>query len=337
MKRGLGISLVCAAAIASTAAGAGAGATSPSRAVLIEPGVVAISIDGLNPKAITRLGREDTPALHRMMRQGASTLNARTEVEQTETLPNHTGMVTGRRIDAGAGGHGVTWNDNRLQPRTVQDAAGHRVDSIFSLADRNDLDAALYAAKTKLSLFERSWPAGVDEALISNNNTRITQELIDDLGSEGRPFSLLHISLPDKAGHADGWLSPSYLEAVRSSDALVGQVLDAIADDPQLAARYTVILTADHGGVPGERVHADEDRYDDYRVPFLMWGRDVTAGTDLYDLSEDLRDPGREQVRYGAARQPVRNGDVANAAAELLGLPAVSGSRLNAGFELDWN
>ncbi len=330
------MSLLLTAAVAATAAGTGAGATSP-RAVLVQPGVVAISIDGLNPKAINRLGQTGTPALHRMMRQGSSTLNARTEVEQTETLPNHTGMVTGRRINAGAGGHGVTWNDNRLQPRTVQDAAGHRVDSIFSLADRNDLDAAVYAAKTKLSLFERSWPAGVDESFIRANNARVTHELIDDLGTEGRPFSLLHISLPDKAGHADGWLSPSYLDAVRRSDALVGQVLDAIADDPQLAVRYTVILTADHGGVPGERVHVDEDRYDDYRVPFLMWGRDVTAGTDLYDLSEELRDPDRAQVRYGAARQPVRNGYVANAAAELLGLPAVRGSRLNADFELDWN
>ena len=330
------MSLLLTAAVAATAAGTGAGATSP-RAVLVQPGVVAISIDGLNPKAITRLGRTGTPALHRMIRQGATTLNARTEVEQTETLPNHTGMVTGRRINAGAGGHGVTWNDDRLQPRTVQEAAGHRVDSIFSLADRNDLDAAVYAAKTKLSLFERSWPAGVDESFIRANNARVTHELIDDLGTEGRPFSLLHISLPDKAGHADGWLSPSYLDAVRRSDALVGQVLDAIADDPQLAVRYTVVLTADHGGVPGERTHVDEDRYDDYRVPFLMWGRDVTAGTDLYDLSEELRDPGRAQVRYGAARQPVRNGYVANAAAELLGLPAVSGSRLNAGFELDWN
>ena len=81
--------------------------------MLIEPGVVAISIDGLNPKAITRLGRADTPALHRMMRQGASTLNARTEVELTVTLPNHAGMMTGRPVDSDDGGHGVTVNADR--------------------------------------------------------------------------------------------------------------------------------------------------------------------------------------------------------------------------------
>ena len=62
--------------------------------------VVVITLDGLNPDALTRLGRSGAPQLHRMMRQGASTLNARTELEQTETLPNHIGMVTGRRIDS---------------------------------------------------------------------------------------------------------------------------------------------------------------------------------------------------------------------------------------------
>ena len=50
------------------------------------------------------------------MREGAFTLDARTEREQTRTLPNHTGMLTGRRIDARRGGHGVTYNPDRPQP-----------------------------------------------------------------------------------------------------------------------------------------------------------------------------------------------------------------------------
>ena len=39
--------------------------------------VVVISIDGLNPKAITRLGSAGVPVLHGLMAEGASTLNAR--------------------------------------------------------------------------------------------------------------------------------------------------------------------------------------------------------------------------------------------------------------------
>src|ERR1700752_1503564 len=43
--------------------------------------VVVISLDGLTPRAITRLGRAGAPVLHRMMRGGASARNARTAYE----------------------------------------------------------------------------------------------------------------------------------------------------------------------------------------------------------------------------------------------------------------
>src|SRR5437868_5578316 len=47
--------------------------------------VLAISVDGLNPRAIKRLGRSGAPAFHRLMREGAWTFNARTEWGQTRT------------------------------------------------------------------------------------------------------------------------------------------------------------------------------------------------------------------------------------------------------------
>ena len=59
--------------------------------------VVAVSVDGLNPRAIRELGHRRSPVLHRLRAHGAGTLNARTARELTVTLPNHTGMVTGRR------------------------------------------------------------------------------------------------------------------------------------------------------------------------------------------------------------------------------------------------
>lgn len=93
--------------------------------------VVAISLDGLNPRAILQLGARRLPHLFQLFRQGAGTTNARTQVEMTVTLPNHTSMVTGRRIAAGSGGHGVTWNTDR-SGTTVHGAAGQPVSSVFS-------------------------------------------------------------------------------------------------------------------------------------------------------------------------------------------------------------
>jgi predicted AlkP superfamily pyrophosphatase or phosphodiesterase len=297
--------------------------------------VVVVSIDGLNPEAITRLGREGTPHLHRMMRQGASTLNARTAVEQTETLPNHTGMATGRRIEAASGGHGVTWNDERLTPATVQQAAGEGVDSIFAAAHRAGLESALYSAKVKFSLFDRSWPAGTTKSVIDERNRAVARAARTDLAAGRFDFTFLHLSPPDVAGHEHGWMSPEYLEAVRLSDQLVGSVLRTIRADPALEQRTTVILTADHGGPVNGLRHRDASLLANYRIPFLMWGRGVTRGADLYELSPSLVDPGDARVGYDGP-QPVRNGFVANAAAELLGLPAVRESELNAESELNW-
>src|SRR5688572_19063045 len=71
------------------------------------PTVLAISVDGLRPAAVRQLGRAGAPTLHRLIRQGAGTLNARTTLEETRTLPNHTTMVTGRPVARSSGGHGV--------------------------------------------------------------------------------------------------------------------------------------------------------------------------------------------------------------------------------------
>ena len=190
--------------------------------------VVVISVDGLNPDAITQLGRSGAPTFHRIVDEGATTFNARSEVEMTNTLPNHTGMVTSRRIDLPSGGHGVTWNDDRLVPRTVQVAAGQRVGSVFSSLEAAGLSSSMFAAKGKFDLFNRSWPNGVDHILIRGNNTKLVKAARRDLRTTSRALTFLHISLPDVAGHHHGWFSPAYMDAVRESDYLIGQVLKTI-------------------------------------------------------------------------------------------------------------
>lgn len=149
--------------------------------------VIAVSIDGLNPAALSTLGPEGTPTLHRLIDDGASTLNARTEREQTDTLPNHTGMVTGRWIAAAKGGHGVTWNDDRMRPPTVHEAAGQTVASVFNVVRRAELSTAVFAGKQKFSLFERSWPRAVDRSTILPDNTLLVRALRGTLPTTPEP------------------------------------------------------------------------------------------------------------------------------------------------------
>ena len=289
--------------------------------------VLAISIDGLSVAAIERLGPVGMPNLHAFMDSGAATLNARTEREQTVTLPNHTGMVTGRRIEAATGGHGVTWNDNRVRPRTVQAAAGERVESVFSTVDAAGGSSALFAAKTKFRLWSRSWPNAIDRTTVMESNAALVEEIIADINDEDRDFRFLHLSLPDVAGHAHGWMSPPYLSAVRRVDALLGLVVGSVTSDAQRRADTTILLTSDHGGQGAG--HENPKVLDDYRVPFMARGAGVDAGVDLYEINAGYHDPGTRRTIYGLARPPVRNGMVANLALDLLGLPAVADSEFD--------
>ena len=345
-RRAVGAALATLALTTSALAVSGCAATRPSReqatraSAQTAPGiqvtrVLTVSIDGLRSSAITQLGRAGTPTLHRLMAQGASTLNARTEREMTVTLPNHTGMVTGRRILASHGGHGVTWNDDRRRPPTVQRAAGHPVSSVFRVVHNAGRPTALFASKTKFSLFERSWDAAINKVRIRLDNAALTRATRRDLLTHRRGFTFLHLSAPDDAGHARGWHSPAYLDAVRATDRRLGQIVRAINTHGRLKNHLALLVTADHGG--SGKSHGAATRLVNYRIPFVVWGPTVARGAGLYGLNPDYANPGDRRTTYSDSRQPIRNGAVANLALDLLGLGAVKGSQHDRAQDLDWN
>jgi hypothetical protein len=293
--------------------------------------VLAISVDGLNPTALSDLGPSRLPQLHAMIREGASTLNARTELEQTETLPNHTGMLTGRPIQ-GTSGHGVEFNvdPGRI---TVGSHAGHRIASVFDVVHASGRSTAMYASKTKFALYDRSWDEAIDRTVIEEDNDRLVDRLVADLASRAADFTFVHLSAPDVEGHRSGFMGPAYLRAVERVDALLGRIRQAVATSSALRTRAHLILTADHGG-RGTQGHTAAGRLDDYRIPFLVVGAGVRPGTDLYALNPDYRDPGTGRPSYAGA-QPVRNGDLADLSTRLIGLGPVPGSVFGARDPLD--
>lgn len=309
--------------------------TSPDDAV---DRVLAVSIDGLNPRAITQLGAKGTPAFHRLMREGAYTLNARTEYEMTKTLPNHTGMLTSRRITAKRGGHGVDFNSDT--GTTVHKRAGHYVASVFDVIHDRGGSTALFSAKTKFKLYQRTWNTHgradkigydngrkkIDRVVLDTNNARLVSKVNAELASSPRTFTFLHISLPDAAGHQSGFMGKKYLAAVEETDRLLGTVLDTVAGTPSLEAHTLVVLTADHGGKGAG--HYDPRKRQNYQVPFMAWGPGVPAGRNLYAMNSAFTSPGTSRPSY-AGKQPIRNGDVANLATDALDLPAVPGSELD--------
>jgi hypothetical protein len=306
--------------------------------------VIAISIDGLNPGAIQKLGKSRTQAFHRLMREGAYTLNARTVREQTATLPNHTAMLTGRRVDDKHGGHG--YSDNLDNGTTVHRAAGHYVASVFDVVHDHGHSTALYASKMKFKLYERTWNthggpdrvgrndgrAKIDRLTIDGDNTRLVAELIAELRRSPREFTFVHLSLPDRVGHRHEFMGPEYLDAVQYTDRLLGRILDTVAARPGLRRHTLLILTADHGGRGA--AHYGASRLQNYRIPFMAWGPGVAAGRDLYDVNPDYRDPGVSRSSY-RGKQPIRNADLANLATDALDLPRVAGSEFDSSRTLN--
>jgi hypothetical protein len=271
-----------------------------------------------------------------MMAQGASTLNARTAYESTKTLPNHTGMLTGRGVD-GTNGHDVTFNQD--DGETLAETHGSYVPSMFDVAHDHGRQTAFFAEKDKFYYLMRSWDAqhGRPDRVGANNGQDKTD--IDRVGSaerilptveatllDGRTdLIFLHLKAPDEAGHAEEWLSDDYLRAVTSVDAQVGEILATVDAHPQLAKRLTVLVTADHGGEEDETTHYKIDDRQNYQIPFIAWGRGVPRGVDLYALNPKRQDPDDDRPEY-TGPQPVRNMDVANTALKLLGLPPIAGA-----------
>ena len=293
------------------------------------PVVIAVSIDGLNPRALADLGPEGTPYLHQLFAQGASTLEARTAFEQTNTLPNHTGMLTGRPV-AGPNGHHVTFNEDT--GGDLSDVNDDYVPGIFDRAHDAGLSTALYTSKPKFNVLARSWDAdsgardstGADDGRAKIDRYRLDaapeliNELVSQMSRRADDLTFLHIADPDVTGHATGFMSADYFDAVRRSDAYIGRLLSALDARPGLRRRTTIVLTADHGGSGVS--HRDPTSADNYRVPFVVWGAGVEKGIDLYDLNPTRRDPGTARVGYEGP-QPVRNLDLAALALDLLGLP----------------
>ena len=316
-----------------TASAAGSTTVRPAADVEAKLGksrVLLVSIDGLNPKVAKKLGKK-APTFTRLRRQGAGTLNARTPFERTQTLPNHTSMVTGLRPNDGEHGHGVIWNDDRDEPATVHEAAGRYVGSVFSKVRGAGGSSALFSTKEKFGLLERSWPRKL-RTVIDPDDADLTKAAIRDLTGHKRAFTMLHLGLPDHVGHQHGAYSKQYRAAVRKADALLGKVLRKVRSSSTMRKHLTVIVTADHG--MGRHGHADPSKRDHYRIPFFIWGKRVDAAN-LYKINPGYTFPGKGRPGYDDP-QPIRNGDAANLALDLLGLGAIKDSVFNDEQRLRW-
>jgi len=314
--------------------------------------VIFISADGMRPDAVDALGPDGAPTFHRLRREGAWTSNARTDAVYTVTLPNHTAMITGRGVVGPEGHNWIKNGDPQLGENLHRNHKGY-LSSFFAVAHDHGLRTALYASKSKFSLYDISYDDRtgaadetgedngrdkIDRVVINGETTPLVDQLIADLSSDPVGVTMLHLRNADSAGHKDSWnLTPGspYLASIAEVDHLVGKILTTIESSPELKGKTWLILTADHGGLTGTRGHGEGRQPDNYTIPFYVWGPGVPAGGDLYALNAGTRkDPGTVNPGFDAPQQPIRNGDAGNLILSLLKLPAIPGSTIGAAQDL---
>ncbi len=334
--------------------------------------LIAISVDGCRGdflQTFIETQAASFPNFVKLRNMSAYTYSARTDYAHTVTIPDHLCMLTGRPVDTQGGvalsaTHGVT-SDAPSAAATIHvylgsDGvnSGSYKASIFDMAHDRGLTTALYLGKNRLSIGNRSWNVtngaadvtGVDNGtnkvdvntqVEASGNAAATPGMLTDIvnainGNTLKNFTFFHIADLDYAGHSSAWTTTvggAYQLKAITVDGWLGQIFTAVENNAALAGKVAYILTADHGGgTPTNHHNAAGLNVTNFTIPFFVSAPGITANSDIHKVFANRFNPGSAQPLYTAASQPVRNGDVANIAATLLGVPFVTGSTMMAEF-----
>jgi hypothetical protein len=319
--------------------------------------VIHISVDGLNSHMLQEaVDAGSAPTFKRLETEAAWTLNARTDFTHTITLPDHTCMLTGRPVLQPEGmaetvNHGVTLNDTAPRGATLHSVGNPRVAYIacvFDVAHDGGKSTGIYVSKDKFAIFQQSCDEtnGAENAHGRNKidgyfyqddgpptySEGMNERFLSDMAVRHYSYVFIHYRDTDSTGHAFGWGSSTYQQAIAAVDKYIGAVLHLSESDPALTGKTTIIVSSDHGGLGTN--HGDPTLPEDFTIPFFVWGAGVSPG-DLYVINARTRtDPGDGRPDYNAPGQPIRNGDSGNLALWLLGLGPIPGSLIDAKQDL---
>ncbi|MCE5264526.1 MAG: alkaline phosphatase family protein [Deltaproteobacteria bacterium] len=219
-------------------------------------------VDGMRPDG---LQAAETPFLDRLIGQGAHTYQARTVMPST-TLTCHTSLFFSIPPET----HGIL--DNVWKP-FARDNHG-----LFQLLREAGLTAATFFNWEQLrdlwqpgslaaSLFLKDAP-GDD----GRTDRELSSLAFSWLSSHDWAFAFVYLHNTDKAGHASGWMSAAYLEAISNADRCIESICGSLPEDA------LVIVAADHGG--HDHTH-HTDLEEDMTVPLILRGPGIPKNLEI--------------------------------------------------------
>lgn len=239
--------------------------------------VVLVVLDGLRPDAIPRYGLRHLTAL---AQSGASTMFART-VSPSVTACAMASLLTGAAPER----HGLQSDRFHIpRPRGT-------LDPLPRVLARHAMPSSAFLARMP---FPFSGIAHRIAAHVGVSHARFSGETCEDillaarttLREQRRGLLLLHWPDGDRAGHAAGWMSAAYEDAVCRMDGALGALVSAVGiGDPSTL----LIALADHGGGGARPDHHDSEHPLDRTIPIILAGGsvrpgDIAPGASLLDV-----------------------------------------------------
>lgn len=233
--------------------------------------VIVIGVDGLSPRGVDQ---GPTPVINDLMQRGSTTFTAR-GVFPTSSSPNWGSMIMGAAPEQ----HGVTSNDWRAWNRAIEPSDEHEgiFPTMFSAlrAQRPDARiAVIYDWGGIGTLFQTS---AVDVDLDADGPEATMQAAVAEFRANRPDLLFIHLDHVDGAGHAHGWHTQPYFDAVERADTLIGQMVDAIAAEG-LWERTALIVTSDHGGIGTS--HGGQTM-DELLIPWMIAGGGLASGRSI--------------------------------------------------------
>ncbi len=214
--------------------------------------VIIISYDGMRADAVEAAPMTNLLA---MMQAGAYSLTART-INYAVTLPAHASMLSGLCQSK----HGVDWNTTAYY-RGYSEGV-----DVFDLAHTAGLKTVMIVNKEKFRQLAEPETTDVFKLVYGIEST-IMKNAIEQIPL-GFDLMFVHFGSPDARGHKYGWMSNSYLKALRDGDAALGQLLTAL-DEYGIRDSTLIIVTADHGG--HDKGHVGTV-IEDLLIPWVAYG-----------------------------------------------------------------
>jgi len=222
--------------------------------------VLLIGIDGCCPEAIMEAS---TPQFDELCANGAYNFNTHSE-KVSISGPGWTSILTGFSQE----NHGVLDN-------SFDGYESERFPTFLSRLKSIDSEARTTSI-VAWSPINDFLCTNVDNKSDSKSDDDVVTQVCNVLASDKADAIFIQLDAVDAAGHAYGYESSEYMNAVSKADVRLGKIMEALRARPHYSQEdWLLVITTDHGG--WEKGH-EEDLHKNRRTFCILHGSNIKQG-----------------------------------------------------------